>query len=465
MASAFPSFPPRNDNPAILALIGKTPLLEITRFDVGVCQLFLKLETQNPTGSIKDRMALAMVEAAESQGNLKPGGTIIEATAGNTGLGLALVAAAKGYHLVLVIPDKMSQEKILHLRALGAKTVITRSDVAKGHPEYYQDLAERLAKELPNSFYVNQFCNEVNPLAHERTTGPEIWEQMEQRVDAVVVGVGSGGTLTGLSRFFARVAPDCEMVLADPVGSVLAAYIMTGTLNKPGSWLVEGIGEDFIPSIADLSRVGRAYSISDEESFHAARELLSKEGVFAGSSSGTLFGAALKYCREQTTPKRVVSFACDSGNKYLSKMYNDLWMTDQGFLQRETFGDLRDIVSRRYQDGTVVSVGPTDTLLTAFNRMRIADISQVPVLEKEQLIGILDESDLLTRVQGGGGTFKDEVRTAMTNRVETMEPSDSLDAVRAVLDNGKVAIVVAHGQFVGLITRIDLLNYLRRRIS
>jgi cystathionine beta-synthase len=255
------------------------------------------------------------------------------------------------------------------------------------------------------------------------------------------------------------------MVLADPVGSVLAAYIMTGTLNKPGSWLVEGIGEDFIPSIADLSRVGRAYSISDEESFHAARELLSKEGVFAGSSSGTLFAAALKYCREQTTPKRVVSFACDSGNKYLSKMYNDLWMTDQGFLQRETFGDLRDIVSRRYQDGTVVSVGPTDTLLTAFNRMRIADISQVPVLEKEQLIGILDESDLLTRVQGGGGTFKDEVRTAMTNRVETMEPSDSLDAVRAVLDSGKVAIVVAHGQFVGLITRIDLLNYLRRRIS
>jgi cystathionine beta-synthase len=465
MASAFPSFPPRNDNPAILALIGKTPLLEITRFDVGVCQLFLKLETQNPTGSIKDRMALAMVEAAESQGNLKPGGTIIEATAGNTGLGLALVAAAKGYHLVLVIPDKMSQEKILHLRALGAKTVITRSDVAKGHPEYYQDLAERLAKELPNSFYVNQFCNEVNPLAHERTTGPEIWEQMEQRVDAIVVGVGSGGTLTGLSRFFARVAPDCEMVLADPVGSVLAAYVMTGTLNKPGSWLVEGIGEDFIPSIADLSRVGRAYSISDEESFHAARELLSKEGVFAGSSSGTLFAAALKYCREQTTPKRIVSFACDSGNKYLSKMYNDLWMTDQGFLQRETLGDLRDIVSRRYQDGTVVSVGPTDTLLTAFNRMRIADISQVPVLEKEQLIGILDESDLLARVQGGGGTFKDEVRTAMTNRVETMDPSDSLDAVRAVLDNGKVAIVVAHGQFVGLITRIDLLNYLRRRIS
>jgi cystathionine beta-synthase len=463
MASASSSA--RTANPAILSMIGKTPLLEITRFDTGPCRLFIKLETQNPTGSIKDRMALAMVEAAERAGDLKPGGTIIEATAGNTGLGLALVAAAKGYHLVLVIPDKMSQEKILHLRALGAKTVITRSDVGKGHPEYYQDLAERIAKETPDSFYVNQFGNEANPLAHERTTGPEIWEQTEHRMDAVVVGVGSGGTLTGLSRFFARVAPTCEMVLADPAGSVLADYVHTGTIGKAGSWIVEGIGEDFIPPIADLSRVSKAYSISDEESFYAARELLRQEGVFAGSSSGTLFAAALNYCREQTTPKRVVTFACDSGNKYLSKMYNDIWMTDQGFLKRETFGDLRDVVSRRYQDGTVVSVGPTDTLLTAFNRMRIADISQVPVLEKEQLIGILDESDLLTRVQGGGGTFRDEVRTAMTNRVETLEPSDSLDAVRVVLDNGKVAIVVERGQFVGLITRIDLLNYLRRRIS
>jgi len=252
MASASHSFPPQIDNPAILSFIGKTPLLEITRFDTGVCRLFLKLETQNPTGSIKDRMALAMVEAAERHGDLKPGGTIIEATAGNTGLGLALVAAAKGYHLVLVIPDKMSQEKILHLRALGAKTVITRSDVAKGHPEYYQDLAEKIARETPDSFYVNQFGNETNPLAHEETTGPEIWDQMEHRVDAVVVGVGSSGTLTGLSRFFARVAPNCEMILADPAGSVLADYVTKGIMNQPGSWLVEGIGEDFIPPIADL---------------------------------------------------------------------------------------------------------------------------------------------------------------------------------------------------------------------
>jgi cystathionine beta-synthase len=450
--------------PAILGLIGNTPMVEISRIDSGPCRLFVKLENQNPTGSIKDRMALAMVEAAERDGSLPAGGTIVEATAGNTGLGLALVAAAKGYRLILVIPDKMSQEKILHLRALGARTVITRSDVIKGHPEYYQDMAERIAAETPGAFYINQFKNPANPLAHETSTGPEIWEQMDHNVDAVVVGVGSSGTLTGLSRFFARVQPDCEIVLADPEGSVLTGYIREKHIGTPGSWLVEGIGEDFLPEIADLSRVKKAYSIPDKESFAAGREFLRSEGIFGGSSSGTLFAAALHYCREQSNPKRVVTFACDSGNKYLSKMYNDIWMAEQGFLTRKQYGDLRDLISRRYQDGSVVTASPSDTLLTAFNRMRIADVSQVPVLENGKLVGILDESDVLVRVQDGGGSFSEPVRTAMTDRLETLQASDSLDAVRKILDSGKVAMVMNGAEFVGLITRIDLLNYLRRKI-
>ena len=454
--------PPRV--PAILGLIGNTPLVEITRFDTGLCRLFVKLENQNPTGSIKDRMALAMVEAAERDGHLRPGGTIVEATAGNTGLGLALVAAVKGYQLILVIPDKMSQEKILHVRALGAKAVITRSDVTKGHPEYYQDLAEKIAAETPGAFFVNQFKNPANPLAHETSTGPEIWEQMDHEVDAVVVGVGSSGTLTGLSRFFAKVQPDCEIVLADPAGSVLTGYIREKHIGTAGSWLVEGIGEDFVPEIADLSRVKKAYSIPDKESFAAGREFLRKEGIFGGSSSGTLFAAALHYCREQSSPKRVVTFACDSGNKYLSKMYNDIWMAEQGFIIRKQYGDLRDIISRRYQDGSVVTVGPSDTLLTAFNRMRIADVSQVPVFENGELVGLLDESDLLVRVQDGGGSFREPVRAAMTDRLETLQPSESLDAVRKILDSGKVTIVMDGAEFVGLITRIDLLNYLRRKV-
>jgi cystathionine beta-synthase len=450
--------------PAILGLIGNTPLVEITRFDTGLCRLFVKLENQNPTGSIKDRMALAMVEAAERDGHLRPGGTIVEATAGNTGLGLALVATVKGYQLILVIPDKMSQEKILHVRALGAKAVITRSDVTKGHPEYYQDLAAKIAAETPGAFFVNQFKNPANPLAHETSTGPEIWEQMHHEVDAVIVGVGSSGTLTGLSRFFAKVQPDCEIVLADPAGSVLTGYIREKHIGTAGSWLVEGIGEDFVPEIADLSRVKKAYSIPDKESFAAGREFLRKEGIFGGSSSGTLFAAALHYCREQSSPKRVVTFACDSGNKYLSKMYNDIWMAEQGFIIRKQYGDLRDIISRRYQDGSVVTVGPSDTLLTAFNRMRIADVSQVPVFENGELVGLLDESDLLVRVQDGGGSFREPVRAAMTDRLETLQPSESLDAVRKILDSGKVTIVMNGAEFVGLITRVDLLNYLRRKV-
>src|SRR5688572_33341391 len=251
----------------ILDLIGNTPLVEVRRMDVGRCRLFLKLENQNPGGSIKDRVALAMIEAAERDGKISPGGLLVEATAGNTGLGLALVASQKGYRLLIVVPDKMSQEKIFHLKAMGAEVVLTRSDVTKGHPEYYQDLAARLAREK-RAFYINQFGNPANPRAHEETTGPEIWEQMEHKVDAVVAGVGTGGTITGLARIFARVAPKAEMVLADPAGSIVANFVKTGTpAEEVGSWLVEGIGEDFIPPVCDLARVKKAYSIPDKEAF------------------------------------------------------------------------------------------------------------------------------------------------------------------------------------------------------
>src|SRR5437763_10294938 len=369
--------------PAILSLIGETPLVEITQFATGPCQLFMKLENQNPTGSIKDRIALSMINAAEEEGLLQPGGTVIEATAGNTGLGLALVAGAKGYRVVLVIPDKMSQEKISHVKALGAEVVLTRSDVTRGHPGYYQDMAARLAKEIPGGFYVNQFGNPANPIAHERGTGPEIWEQMGHHLDAVVVGVGSSGTLTGLGRFFERVQPNLEMILADPEGSVLYGYVKTGQLKEAGSWAVEGIGEDFIPEIADMSFVTDAFEIDDSESFEVARELLRKEGILAGSSTGTLLAGALRYCRQQTTKKRVVTFICDTGNKYLSKMFNDFWMAEQGFVERPTQGDLSDLISHRAEQGEVISVGPNDTLLTAFKRMRSGDVSQLPVLNGE----------------------------------------------------------------------------------
>ena len=446
----------------VLDAIGKTPLMEVSQLGTGPCRLFLKLENQNPTGSIKDRIGLSLIEAAERAGKIKPGGTLIEATAGNTGLGLALVAAQKGYKLILVIPDKMAQEKILHLRALGADTRITRSDVNKGHPDYYQDVAERLAREIPNSFYVNQFAN---PAAHESTTGPEIWAQMEQMMDAMVVGVGSGGTLTGLSRYFGRVAPHVEMVLADPLGSILAGLVKNGQEQEAGSWLVEGIGEDFVPPNCELKHVRHAYEVSDRESFLCARELLAKEGILGGSSTGTLLAAALRYCREQTQPKRVVTLVCDSGNKYLTKMYNDHWMFQQGLLDRTQRGNLVDLIVRRYQEGSTVTVEPGESLMQAYRRMTLFDVSQLPVMEGRKLIGILDESDLLMHVQQDPARFDNTVSEAMVCNVETLPADASMDALLAVFQRDHVAVVQDGDSFVGLITRIDLLNYLRQQLG
>jgi cystathionine beta-synthase len=451
---------------SVLDLIGETPVVELTKFDTGRCRLFIKLESQNPGGSIKDRIALSMIADAERYGRLTPGGTIVEATAGNTGLGLAQVGIPKGYHIILVVPDKMSREKIQHLRALGAEVRMTRSDVGKGHPEYYQDMAEKIAAEIPGAFYVNQFANPANPAAHETTTGPEIWQQLGEDVDAVVVGVGSGGTLTGVGRFFAKVSPKTEMVLADPVGSVLAPLVKTGKMIEPGSWTVEGIGEDFVPPNCDLSLVKKAYSISDKHSMLAVRDLLSREGILAGSSSGTLLSAALRYCREQTTAKRVVTFVCDSGNKYLSKVFDDFWLAEQGLAEREQHGDLSDLVARAHREGGTVYVGPDDTLLTAYGRMRRADVSQLPVLDDGKLVGIIDESDILEKVEGSyegrWDRFNAPVNSAMTSELHTLQAKQSLDALLPVFERGEVAIVFDGDEFVGLITRVDLINHLRR---
>ena len=439
-------------------------MVEVRRLETGPCRLFLKLEFQNPGGSIKDRIALSMIEAAERERKIAPGSLLVEATAGNTGLGLALVAALKGYRLLIVLPDKMSQEKIFHLKALGAEVMLTRSDVTKGHPDYYQDRAARLARETPGAFYVNQFGNEANPWAHEHTTGPEIWEQMEHSLDAMVCGVGTGGTLTGLSRYFARVAPGTEMVLADPEGSILAPFVKTGKIpDHVGTWLVEGIGEDFVPPVCDLSRVKKAYSIPDKEAFLTCRELLKKEGIMAGTSSGTLIAAALRYCREQSSPKRVVSLVCDSGNKYLSKVYNDFWMLDQGFIEREQHGDLRDLISRRHGDRAVATVNADERVLNAYQRMKLYDVSQLPVLKDGKIVGLVDEEDILLEVYDNPGHFSEPVTEAMASHLITVPPSASIEQLMEIFKRGMVAIVVDGDQFLGLITRIDLLNWLRRR--
>jgi len=463
-----PSQGSRMSNPAhgsVLEMIGNTPLMAVRRVDTGPCQLFLKLENQNPGGSIKDRVGLYLIQAAERAGTLEPGGTLIEATAGNTGLGLALVAAQKGYRLLLVIPDKMSQEKIFHLKAMGADVVMTRSDVSKGHPEYYRDVAERLAREIPGSHFVNQFGNPANAQAHEETTAPEIWEQTGHELHAVVCGAGTGGTLAGLTHFFARAAPQVRLVLADPVGSGLASFATTGKLPaKMTPWLVEGIGGDSVPPVADFSRVSGTYSIPDAEAFRTCRELLAREGIIAGTSTGTLLAAALRYCREQPRPQRVVTFVCDSGNKYLSKVYNDYWMLDQGFLEREHLGDLRDLIARRHSEHAAVTVNSTETVMAAYRRMKLYDVSQVPVMHEGRIVGIVDEEDILLEVVANPEHFNEPVTQAMASHLMTVPVDAPVSQLMEIFKRGMVAIVMHHHEFQGLITRIDLLNWLRRRL-
>jgi cystathionine beta-synthase len=451
---------------SVLDLIGNTPLIEVTRIECGPCRLFLKLESANPSGSLKDRPARTMIEAAEAEGELKPGGTIVEATAGNTGLGLALVGGRKGYRTLLVVPDKMAREKVLHAKAMGAKVVTTRSDVGKGHPDYYQDVAEAIARRTPGAIFVNQFANPANPLAHEMTTGPEILRQMDGDVDAIVVGVGSGGTLTGIGRFMRQASPKTAMILADPEGSVLAPLIATGRMTEAGSWAVEGIGEDFVPPNADLTLVSETFTIPDAESFASARELLRAEGVLAGSSSGTLLAAALRYCRSQSTPKRVVSLVCDSGAKYLSKVFNPTFLAQEGWSHPHRHGTVRDVVVSRYSEGTAVFVRPQDNLRTVFARMRSADVSQLPIIDENgRVVGLVDESDvlaaLLTTSDDPNAVFARPVKDVMVMRLETISADAPIADLVPLFRKDYIAIVMDGDRFLGIATRLDLINYFR----
>ncbi len=459
-----------------LAMIGNTPMLELTKLDAGPCRLFGKLELLNPAGSIKDRIGLSMIEAAEKDGRLDPNAdpppTIVEATAGNTGLGLALVAGQRGYRMLVVVPDKMSGGKIQHLSAMGAEVVLARSDVQKGDPEYYQEKAERIAAQTPNSIYINQFANPANPQAHYEGTGPEIAEQIQRAtgapVAALVLGVGSGGTLSGAGRYLKERVPGCAIVLADPDGSVLHPLVNEGKRVEPGSWLVEGMGEDFVPEICDLDLVDVAIPVTDRDAFLTARALLLREGILAGSSTGCLVHGALEWCRRQTEPKNVVTFICDQGAKYLGKVFNDFWMIDNGFLERESHGDLRDLIARRHTLREDYVVAPDDPIQQAIVVMQLHNVSQLAVLDPaERVVGIIDESDILLAVTRDAAAFVRPVRDFMTTRLETIASQAKVEELLPIFRADRVAIVVdpADGAFYGLITRIDLINYLRRQLK
>ncbi len=445
-------------------------MIELRKLDTGLCRLFGKCEFMNPAGSIKDRIAISMITAAEADGRLDPKGdpppTIIEATAGNTGLGLALVAGQKGYKLKVVVPDKMSQEKIQHLLAMGAEVVLARSDVTKGHPEYYQEVAAAITAKTPNSLYINQFGNDDNWKAHYDTTAPEVWEQLGGKIDAIVIGVGSGGTLTGMGRYLRERNPDIKIILSDPSGSILHPLVNEGRDVEPGSWLIEGMGEDFIPDICEIDLCDEAIAVTDGEAFHVARELLRVEGLLCGSSTGCLVSAAMTWCQRQTEPKNVVTLLCDSGAKYLSKMFNDFWMIDNGFIQRERTGDLKDLIARRHDSGEDYTIGPDEPIQQAIKRLDMYNISQMVVMEKGQVVGIIDESDILLAVTKDTTNFEKPVNQFMTRRLETVSSSRPVEDLMPVFRADRVAIVVDDaGRYAGLITKIDMINYLKRRLA
>jgi len=336
--------------------------------------------------------------------------------------------------------------------------------VEKGHPDYYQDVAKRLAEEC-GGYFINQFSNEANVKAHEETTAVEIWEQTGGQVDAVVCGVGSGGTVSGLSNFLRSQKSDIQIILADPAGSVLAPLVNEGRTVKPGMWLVEGIGEDFVPDILNLDGIDEAIHIEDRDAFIAARELLKAHGVLAGSSTGTLLAASLQWCRRQTEPKTVVTFVCDNGAKYLDKMFNDFWMIDQGFIDRESHGNLRDLIARRHVRGEDWTVLPSLPLMQAFKMMRLYDVSQVAVVDDEgSVCGIIDESDVLLAVAEDTDAFNSPIEKVMTRKLQTVSPDADIHDLLPIFNSDKVAIVLDDDTFLGLITRMDLINYLRKQL-
>jgi cystathionine beta-synthase len=463
------SKPPVVDS--ILGTIGNTPLVRLQRVAREVsAQVFAKVEFFNPGGSVKDRIGLGIVAEAERSGRLKPGGTIVEATSGNTGVGLAIVAALHGYKTTFVMPDKMSEEKIRLLRAYGARVVITPTALTPEDPESYYSVARRLADETPNAVLANQYHNPANPLAHYLSTGPEIWSQTDGRVSHFVCGLGTGGTASGTGRFLKEQAPATQVVGVDPVGSVLHDFFYTGVMPPAHAYKVEGIGEDFVPGTMHFQFVDDVVQVTDAESLHMARRLVREEGIFGGGSCGSAVAGALKYARERRLgPEAVVVVLLpDSGDRYLSKVFNDDWMREHGLAEPDRLdGHVADLLAAR---GTraVIHVSPDARTTDVVALMKQHDISQVPVVGATgAILGVVAERDILDHLLGADRPHSPEETVApiVSNRMAVVEPATTLGVLGRVFANGDVAIVRDAGRVAAVLTRIDLLDYLAGQIG
>lgn len=452
----------------ILETIGNTPLVKLNRVTIGVqATVLAKVEFFNPGGSIKDRIGVSIIEDAERSGKLRPGGTIVEATSGNTGAGLAIAAAVKGYKTVFVMPDKMSEEKIRFLRALGARVIITPTSVAPEDPRSYYSVAQRIVQETPNSILANQYHNPANPLAHYRSTGPEIWDQTGWQIDVLVAGMGTGGTISGIGRYLKEQNPDIKVVGVDIEGSLLFDTWKLGKMPAdphPKTYKVEGIGEDFIPSTLDLSLVDEVVQVSDRESFQMTRRLVREEGIFSGGSSGSAVAGLLKSDILRSLPPGsiVVVILPDSGNRYLSKLFDDGWMQENGFFESEQHALVSDVLKARHT-GKLITAYPEDRMNTVVGWMKQRDISQVPVVDAAgRLIGIVTEMDLLDHLLHAGHVHDSEETIAqLVNPSVVSVPSNTpVDGVLNSFERGKVVVVTQNNLPVGILTKIDLIDFL-----
>ncbi len=455
----------------ILGAMGNTPLVRLNRIGRDLpCPLYAKLELMNPGGSVKDRVGAFIIEQAEKRGELKPGGTIVEATSGNTGVGLAIAAALKGYKTIFVMPDKMSNEKILLLRAYGAKVVITPTAVEPEDPRSYYEVAKRFARETPNAILANQYHNPDNPLTHELSTGPELWEQTEGRVTDVIIGMGTGGTISGIGRYLKSKNPDIKIVGVDIEGSILTEIWQNkGKIPEgayPKTYKVEGIGEDFLPSATDLSVVDWIERAGDRESFLWARQLVRQEGIFAGGSSGSAIAGALKYCRKLTPDHLAVVILPDSGSRYLSKFYDDKWMREFGFLSME-FGEtaLGDLLIAK-PDKTLYTAALGDSIRKVVAVMHEYGISQMPVVGKDgTLVGLIEEVDLLNHMlDKHEHTQEEPIDPLVQNASAVFPPETPLEEAMPSLKSGLALIVVENSRPIGILTKIDVLDYVAGKI-
>lgn len=445
--------------------IGHTPIVRLDRLGAGLkADIYCKLEYLNPGGSMKDRIALNMINEAEKRGELKPGGTIVEATSGNTGMGLAMVAALRGYKCVFVMPDKQSMEKVKALRAAGAKVVITPTDVEPDDPRSYYSVSRRIADETPNAFYANQYHNADNPEAHYKSTGPELWEQTGGEIDAFVAGLGTGGTITGTGTYLKERKPEVQLVGADVVGSVYYDFWKTGKVITPHSYKVEGIGEDFFPSTINLSIVDRIYQLTDKECFDVTRALARQEGIYTGGSGGAAVKAALRYAEEIDRPANIVVLLPDSASRYLNKVFDDDWMREHGFLDpEEGLGTIRDLLGNK--SPMVYTVRKDAKVRDVVEMMKARGISQVPVLDEgNHLAGLVTESGLLqTLIDEGTETLERPVAGVISKAYEVVDPDAPVGLFNHIFNQGKVIIVWERGEVRGLVTKIDVIDYLAHR--